>query len=97
MDLYCGMVFQNNWVSCGWWGSIVESFFSEPFLSGGKKWSKKNHDYIIYPFFMCTPVPPSPSSSSSSNNNNNTKKEAPTLVFPFLKENPFLSIDMFES
>ena len=60
MDLYCGMVFQNNWVSCGWWGSIVESFFSEPFLSGGKKWSKKNHDYIIYPFFYVHTCPSQP-------------------------------------
>ena len=39
MDLYCGKLFQNYWVSCGWcgWGSIVESFFSDhsdPFFSG---------------------------------------------------------------
>ena len=64
MDLYCGMLFQNNWVSCGWWGwgwgSIVESFFSEPFFSGWKKWSKKNHDYIIYLSFYVHTCPSQP-------------------------------------
>jgi hypothetical protein len=37
MDLYCGKFFQNNLVSCGWGGggSIGESFFSDPFFSGG--------------------------------------------------------------
>ena len=77
-------------------GALLWKVFSQIHFFQGGKWCKKNNDYIIY-HFLCAHLSLPAQAATTTKKKNNTKKKAPTLVFPFLKENPFLSIDLFES